>query len=37
MGSCVKNICTKNYYNLLVFLQVIIDNVGMLIDVFCLF
>jgi len=31
MASCVKNICTKNYQNLLIDFQVTVENVG---DVF---
>jgi len=28
MPNSVKNVCTKNYKNLSIFLQVTIDNVG---------
>jgi len=31
MASCVRNICTKSYKNLILFLQLRIENVG---DVF---
>jgi len=31
MESCVKNICTKNYQNLIIGFQVTVENVG---DVF---
>jgi len=28
MASCVRNICTKNYQNLIIGLQVTVENVG---------
>jgi len=28
MTSCVKNICTKNYQNLVIGFQVAVENVG---------
>jgi len=28
MASCVKNICTKNYQNLVITVQVTVENVG---------
>jgi len=31
MASCVRNICIKNYQNLLIYFQVTVENVG---DVF---
>jgi len=31
MASCVRNICTKNYHNLVTDLQITVKNVG---DVF---
>jgi len=31
MASCVRNICTKNYQNLIIDFQVIVKNIG---DVF---
>jgi len=28
MANCVRNICTKNYQNLIIGFQVTVDNVG---------
>jgi len=30
MASCVRNICTKNYQNLIIGFQLAVENVGML-------
>jgi len=37
MASCVKNICIKNYQNLVVGFQVTIKNVGDVLGTQCIF
>jgi len=36
MASCVRNICAKNYQNLIIDFQVTVENVGMFFGTQCI-